>query len=379
MIEDREGVERVCAAATAAGKVALDTEADSLHSYFHKVCLIQISFGGRNAVLDPLVLRHEEMAPFVRLLADPRVEKILHGADYDLRVLDRDLGGRVVHLRDTQVAAQLLGEKQTGLASLVEREAGVALDKRYQRADWGHRPLSPELLAYAAGDTAHLALLRERLGERLAALGREGWWKEECLALEGVRWEPPGPDPFAFERVKGARMLTGEARDRLAAVYAWREREAAKEDVPPFRILNAEALLALAASPPSDLPGLAAVQGIGRAAVRRFGPEILSVIAHAPPAPPHERRPRPVVDREREAQVKHVRAVRDAVASELSIEPAILAPRAGLELVVERRPRTEGELAECLGRRWRAATLAAALLPVVMRLEGGASAHADSA
>ena len=127
------------------------------------------------------------------MLADPGVEKVLHGADYDLRVLDRDLGARVVRLRDTQVAAQLLGEAQTGLAALVGREAEVVLDKRHQRADWGRRPLTHELLAYAAADTAYLELLRRRLSERLAALGRLAWWEEECVALEAIRWEPPAP------------------------------------------------------------------------------------------------------------------------------------------------------------------------------------------
>jgi ribonuclease D len=377
LIADPGRAARVCADAAASGVVAVDTESDSLHSYFHKVCLIQITFAGRNAVLDPLALTREGLQPFVEVLADPGVEKLLHGADYDLRVLDRDLGARIVHLRDTQVAAQLLGEQQTGLAALVEREMGIALDKRYQRADWGRRPIEPELLAYAAGDTAHLALLRERLGGRLDALGRLAWWEEECLALEEVRWEAPDPDPRAFERIKGARRLASEARDRLAALHAWREREAAAEDIPPFKVVQGDALLALATSPPADLAALAAVRGIGRSTVRRFGSEILRAISHPAPAPPRETRARPEVDREREALVRQARSVRDALAKELLLDPGVLAPRAGLELVVERRPRTEGELAYCLGRRWRASVMAAAMLPVVEGWEGGASVDAE--
>jgi ribonuclease D len=377
LIVEPGAVALVCADAAASGVVAVDTEADSLHSYFHKTCLIQMAFGGRNVVLDPLALAREQLRPFVELLGSPRVQKLLHGADYDLRVLDRDLGARVVNLRDTQVAAQLLGEKQTGLAALVERETGVALDKRFQRADWGHRPIERELLAYAAGDTAHLALLGERLGERLAALARTAWWEEECLALEAVRWEAPAPDPRAFERIKGARRLTGQARDRLAALHAWREREAAAEDVPPFKVVNGDVLLALAASPPADLAGMAAVHGIGRSTVRRFGPEILRVIAHPAPAPPREVRERQALDREREALVRQARSVRDAVALELSLDPAVLAPRATLDLVVDRRPRTEDELAACLGRRWRAAALAPALLPLVEGWKGGAKVDAE--
>ena len=371
LIADPGGVARACSAAAAVGTVAVDTESDSLHSYYHKVCLIQLSFAARNVVLDPLALTREDLRPFVDLLADPSVEKLFHGADYDLRVLDRDLAARVVRLRDTQVAAQLLGEPQTGLAALVERETGVALDKRFQRADWGQRPLDRELLAYAAGDTAHLAVLRDRLAERLASVGRSTWWEEECRALEGVRWEAPPPDPRAFERIKGARRLAGEARDRLAALHGWREGVAAAADVPPFKIVHAETLLALAQGAPADLVALAAVPGVGRSTVRRFGADILRTIAHPPPAPEREPRERAVVDREREARLRQVRAARDAKAQELAVEPGVLAPRAALEMVVDRRPRSEEDLLPCFGRRWRASVMAPVLLPVVAGWKGG--------
>jgi ribonuclease D len=378
LIDEPAGVARVCARATDAGVVALDTESDSLHSYYHKLCLIQLSFAGEHAVLDPLALERESLRPLADLLADPGVDKVFHGADYDLRVLHRDLGARVVRLRDTQLAAQLLGEGQTGLAALVEREAGITLDKRHQRADWGSRPLSAELLAYAAGDTAYLELVRGRLAERLTAIGRFGWWEEECLALESVRWEPPVPDPLAFERIKGARRLAGEARDRLAALHAWRERGAAAGDVPPFKILRAETMLALAETPPADLGVLALVPGVGQTTVRRHGREILRVLAQPPPAPPRERRERAPVDREREARVRQARTVRDGLARELSLDPGVLAPRSALELVADRRPREERDLAGCLGRRWRTEVLAPALLPLVASWESGASAaHAE--
>jgi ribonuclease D len=375
LIDEPAGVARVCARAAVAGTVALDTESDSLHSYFHKLCLIQLSFAGEHAVLDPLALDRAGLSPFTELLADPGVVKVLHGADYDLRVLHRDLGARVVRLRDTQVAAQLLGEGQTGLAALVEREAGIALDKRHQRADWGKRPLTSELLAYAAGDTAFLEMLHGRLAGRLAVLGRLPWWEEECLALEAVRWEPPAPDPIAFERIKGARKLFGEARDRLAALHAWREKEAAAADVPPFRILHSETLLALAQSPPDDLAALAGVSGVGASTVRRFGRELLRLLTQAPPAPAREPHKRAAVDREREARVRQARAVRDAVAKELQLDPGVLAPRAALELLVDHRPHDEDGLIACLARRWRAAVLAPALLPLVAGWETGATAH----
>jgi ribonuclease D len=354
-----------------AGRVAIDTEADSLHSYFHKVCLIQLSFGGTHALIDPLAVGRAGLAPVAELLADPAVTKLFHGADYDLRVLDRDLGARAVNVRDTQVAAQLLGLPQTGLASLLAAELDVTLDKGHQRADWGQRPLPPELIAYAAADTAYLEALEPRLARKLAELGRLAWWEEECAALEAICWEPPVADELAFEKVKGAGRLRGAARDRLAALHRWREERAAAADTPPFRVLRGEAMLLLAGEPPADLAALAKVPGVGSGAARRIGADLLRVLAAPPAAPERVPRARPVVDKEREARVKELRAVRDAAAVELGLDAGVLAPRAALEAVVDRRPADPDALADCLGRRWRAAALAPVLLPAVAAWSAG--------
>jgi ribonuclease D len=373
-VTDADGVEEMCRCARAAGAISLDTESDSFHSYFHKLCLMQVSCGGKNGLLDPLVLRREDFQPLVALFADASVQKLLHGADYDLRVLDRDLGVRAVRVRDTQIAAQLLGEPRTGLAAMLELEFGVVLDKRFQRADWGHRPLGPELEAYAAADTAYLEPLGHRLEARLDALGRRPWWEEECAVLESVRFEPPTADELDFERIRGARKLKGTARDRVAALHRWRESRAAEQDVPPFRVVNPETMLALAENPPADLGALAGVKGVGKSLVRRHGAELLRLLAHAPTAPPPGARLRTPRDREREARVQRAREVRDTVAGTLAIDPGVLAPRAGLELFAERLPRSRDELVACLGRQWRSDVLAEHLLPLAATWREGALA-----
>lgn len=370
-VDEPAALAALCERARQSGQVAIDTEADSLHSYFHKLCLVQLSFDGAHALVDPLALGRENLRPLALLLADSAVRKLLHGADYDLRVLDRDLGARVVNVRDTQVAAQLLGEPQTGLAALAGKLLDVALDKKFQRADWGERPLSAEARAYAAGDTAFLAGLGAALSAKLAERGRLAWWEEECASLEAIRWEPPEPDPLAFERIKGSRALRGAARDRLAALFAWRETRAAGDDVPPFKILQAEALVTLAADPPADLEALASIRGVGRSTVRRFGRELLAVTATPPAAPDRLAKDRFVVDREREGRFKRLRAVRDEVAAGLAIDGGVLAPRAALEAVADRLPADEASLADCLGRGWRASVLAPFLLPVAAAWRGG--------
>lgn len=369
-IDSLEQVVALCETVRAAGILALDTEADSFHSYHHKLCLVQVSSRNIHALLDPLRLGAQGLAPLTHILADPSYRKILHGADYDLRILDRDLGVRVRGLADTQAAAQLLGEPRTGLAALVEQELGLRLDKELQRADWALRPLPPAYQAYAAADTAYLEPLLARLVARLEQLGRREWWEEECLGLEEIRWEPPRTDEFDFERVKGARRLKGAVRDRLAALYAWREEVAAAVDVAPFKILSGEVMLRLAREAPVDMAALGKVTGVGRATVRRYGAKLLELLQHPPPAPQREVKPRPAVDRLFEQRVGEARAVRDACAQELGLAPGVLAPRERLEEVARSLPASEEELAGCLQRRWRAAVLAAPLLRLTRTWRG---------
>ncbi len=245
-IESAEGLRRAADVCGAKGFLALDTEADSMHSYFHKVCLIQVTADGRHMVIDPLAITADDLGPLLRVVADPAVPVLMHGADYDIRVLDRDYGARVHGLQDTQIMALLLGEEKTGLAALLEKELGVQLDKRHQRADWGRRPLTRSQVAYAAADTAYLESLVALLRGRLEELGRWSWAVEEFRSLEQVRYSAPEPDPLAFERVKGARALRGEARDRLFTLHGWREGMAQALDVPPFKVLGNHQLMFLA-------------------------------------------------------------------------------------------------------------------------------------
>src|SRR5579884_3486804 len=141
--------------------VAVDTEADSLHSYFDKVCLIQISIPGEDLIVDPL--RDLKLDAFGAILADGRITKILHGADYDLRILNRDFGFTIANVVDTMICAQLLGYEGIGLAALIERYFAITLDKTHQRADWAMRPLPRVMLEYATSDTRHFIALSGRM------------------------------------------------------------------------------------------------------------------------------------------------------------------------------------------------------------------------
>ena len=355
-IDTPKGVRDTAERCVRAGGFALDTEADSMHSYFHKVCLIQITVDDRHIVIDPLGLESADLDPLWMVVGDPSLPVLMHGADYDVRILDRDYSVRVAGLEDTQIMAQLLGEEKTGLAALLEKELGVRLDKKYQRADWGRRPLKPELLSYAASDTAYLGELVDRLRARLEERGRWSWAVEEFRSLEGVRHANTEPDPAAFERIKGARALRGADRDRLFSLHRWRDREARSLDVPPFKVLGNQQLMAMATEPPEDLEGLNGVAGVGPRAVRRWGRELLRHLWRPKNAPERMRIPRPPTPEPAvRKRVKQLRAARDAKAAELGLQGGLVCPRGCVDAVAAREPvcRTEDDLASAGLEGWR--------------------------
>lgn len=364
-VDTAAGLRAVAERCAAGGCIALDTEADSMHSYFHKVCLVQVTVAGQHAVIDPLALAAPELEPLWRVVGDPAVTVLMHGADYDIRVLDRDFGARVHGLEDTQIMAQLLGEPKTGLAALLEQELGVRLDKKHQRADWGQRPLTGPQVVYAAADTAYLADLAARLRGRLEALGRWSWAEEEFRALEAVRFAAPAEDPLAFERIKGGNALRGEARDRLSSLHRWRDGAARELDLPPFKIVGNRQLLLLAEAPPEDLDALAAVEGVSARVVRRWGDEVLTHLRAPSPAPPRTKAPRRAeLGPAARQRLKRLLLARDARAEALGLAGGLLCPRSCIEAVAVAAPKhaRERDLVAAGLQGWRLEVLAEAFL-----------------
>ncbi|NOZ79522.1 MAG: ribonuclease D [Acidobacteria bacterium] len=373
-IDTASGVEEAARACRDAGRFALDTEADSLHSYFHKVCLIQVSADGSHFLIDPLALNRTALAPLFEVIGDPAVPILMHGADYDIRMLDRDFGARVHGLEDTELMAHLLGEPRTGLATLLERELDISLDKKYQRADWGRRPIPDEMLDYAAADTAFLEPLNARLRQRLEAMGRWEWAVEEFRRMEEIRFHRAAPNPLAFERVKDVRSLRGGARDRAYSLFVWRDQEAQRLDIPPFKVLGNRQLAGLAVTPPTDVRELAARPGLGSRFAHRWGADVLAVLANPSPAPPRQRgQAHRQLDAAQLARLRRFRAARDAAAQELGLEPGLLCPKALLETLAtcDLRVREAGDLAACGLEGWRLRCLGAAFAEAMETTPGG--------
>jgi ribonuclease D len=370
LIQTRPELERLFERLSQESIVAVDTEAASFHRYRDRVYLLQLSSRRETVVIDPLPL--DSLAPLGELLADPRVEIVFHDADYDLRLLGQQYGFRGVNLFDTRIAAQLLNEPGVGLAALLAKYFGVQLDKRFQRADWSARPLSQEMLAYAAADTRHLPDLRDLLHQQLNQRGRLEWALEEFELLSSApRSVPTGDDEPGFLRIKGARMLRGRELAVLRELYQWREELARRSDRAAFRILNNEPMLLMAKSPPTDLAALRAVRGVGPDLVERRGREILAAIQRGlalperdlPRIDPPVRRP---ADPAYEARLVRLKSARNQLAVVLDLAPGVLCPNGTLEAIARAQPGSLEEMARLPElRRWQVRELGPELLKAI--------------
>ncbi len=308
--------------------LALDTEADSLHAYPEKICLIQISTADGDRLIDPLAKINLE--PLLTALAGH--ELIMHGADYDLRLFRKHHEFVPRAIFDTMLAARLLGERHFGLSSLVEKFLGVKLDKASQKADWARRPLTEKMEAYARNDTHHLRPLSDKLKQELQSRGRLGWHQELCARLIADCSQPPVTDGDSAWRVKGSHGLDRAALAVLRELWQWRETEAIGANRPPFFILSHEKMVGFAEA-------AAAQQPVEPLLPPRMSPrrrDSLAAAIRAGLAVPPERYPEKVrhqFNRATEAEMRRYRELekrRDAHAHKLGIDPTLIASRATL-------------------------------------------------
>jgi ribonuclease D len=312
----------------AAHWLAIDTEADSLHAYPEKICLIQISTTDGDELIDPL-------AP---INLDPLFdvfnahELIFHAADYDLRLLEKHHQFTPSAIFDTMLAARLLGEQQFGLSALVEKFLGVKLDKGSQKADWAQRPLTERMEIYARNDTHYLKPLSDKLKSELQNKNRLAWHQESCARLIEDCSQPTVVDTDSVWRVKGSSILNRPALAILRELWQWREKEAIAYCRPPFFVLSHERMVDIAADaaahqpfddilPPKMSPrrreNLLAAVKVGLAIPAAEHPQILRA---------EFRRPSEIEFR----RFRELEKIRNAHAQKLEIDPTLIASKATL-------------------------------------------------
>ena len=342
--------------------VALDTEADSLHSYFEKICLIQLSLAVGHYLVDPLSI--PGLGGLMEALADKLL--IVHGGDYDLRMLRASLGFRPRgEVFDTMIAAQLLGIEQLGLGALVERCFGIKITKGEQKSDWSIRPLSEKQLRYAIDDTRFLERLAEHLSRELRERGRTDWHRESCRAMVGSTGHDRIRDPEQAWRIKGSPRLTRRQLAYLRELWYWRDRHARSADIPPFKILGNEQILDLVlwldSHPAVPLEHGPRIPRNIRSTLLHTLEESIARAARLEPAewPEQRRLKRP--DAPAPDVAKLIDALRRecaAIAEKLQIAAPTLAPKAALEAIARSQPRTIDEIIENGGLlRWQAESI----------------------
>jgi ribonuclease D len=312
----------------AAGWIALDTEADSLHAYPEKLCLIQVSLPGEDRLLDSLAAMN--LAPFFTRIRGR--ELILHGADYDLRLLHRTHGFVPAAVFDTMVAARMLGFSRFSLQDLAARLLGVTLEKASQKANWARRPLTARMEAYARSDTRYLKPIADSLEAALRAQGRLDWVRESCARLIGDCTRPQPAEPDTEWRAKGSHRLNRHGLAALRELWHWREHEAVAANRPPFFVLRHDLMVSIAEAASTG-------RSVEALLPRHFSERRRASVLHAVQkgvATPPERLPRlhrPVSRRPSSAERKRFHEFekrRDATAKALGLDPSFIASRATL-------------------------------------------------
>ncbi|MDD2500190.1 MAG: HRDC domain-containing protein [Geobacter sp.] len=355
VIEHNHQLAQLCTELANETALALDLEADSMHHYREKVCLLQLSNRCENWLIDPLQVT--DLTPLGALLARTGFQTVLHGGDYDIRSLHRDFGIVVNQMFDTMVAAQFTGATEFGLAALLREHFAIELDKRFQKADWSKRPLTSEMSNYAAHDTAHLLELSDLLRARLEKLGRTAWVAEECALLVGNRVTEKGNGPL-FLNCKGAGKLRPRNLAVLEALLQFRDQQARETDRPAFKVIPAEALFKIADILPVAVRDMNGIAGLTPRLLGRYGEQLLEAVqqglgvtdAKLPRFPRGKGEPNPGI-KARIARLKHWR---EGLSSHMELASGLLAPNWLLERIAEQQPSTLEQLETIPGiRHWQ--------------------------
>lgn len=331
IVDSDAGLQAMVAELGTASVLAIDTEFMRTDTFYPKPALLQFSDGRQIYLVDPLGI-HDWHA-LSALLTDPAIIKLLHSVSEDFEVFQRLLGCLPQPLLDTQVGAGLAGiGVGMGYQKLVDAVLGIAVEKGETRSDWLRRPLSDEQLLYAALDVAHLIPLYQEICQRLEALERMEWWREEGRRQVSLAEQLPSPEA-CFQRVKSAWKLDLAQQARLRALCAWRERCARELNVPRGWILKDPVCIDIARRNPTHLAALANIDGMRESTVRKDGQAICELLANAPPLAPGEELVAPPVGEQKE-KLQRLRAQLDDLARERDIPREMILNKRDLEAIV---------------------------------------------
>ncbi|MEW6331458.1 MAG: ribonuclease D [Pseudomonadota bacterium] len=355
LIQDAAALARSCESLRAQAWLALDTEFMRTRTYRARLCLVQVATPERIACVDTVAL--PDIEPLLEIIYAPQVLKVIHSARQDLEVFADIRGAPPAPVFDTQIAASLCGyDDQIGYGALVESITGHKLPKLHTRADWESRPLPPDQLHYAEDDVRYLRDVYHFLAQKLEALGRIDWLREECAALTDPGLYRNDPRE-AWRRLKQGQSLPPAAQTILRELAAWREATAQKHNLPRGWVVADTALVETALVAPASPETLGRIDGIGGPTARKWGEEILQVVRRARELKPERLWEEPQrLDRRQQALYEQLQARVRAVAAEMKISATLLAPRRELLKLIA------GDGSGSLARGWRRALIGEELL-----------------
>ncbi|MHC1740186.1 MAG: ribonuclease D [Anaerolineaceae bacterium] len=316
--------------------ISIDTESNSLYVYREQVCLIQISIPEADYLLDTLALK--DLSPLAPIFANPSQEKIFHAAEYDIICLRRDYGFTIANIFDTMVAARILGEPAVGLGSLLQSRLEITVNKKYQRANWGIRPLSTEMLDYARQDSQFLYPLRVILEKELKERSLFDLALEDFrLGCEAGSHSQP-PTPATCWKVAGSTEVSPTEAAILQSLCDFREDQASRINVPPFKVLSNELLVQLCKEPPAEEKDLLNYRGITSHLYQRFGSKLMAAIQRGQASPPLLRPSKTRPDEHFLRRLDALKEWRKIKGKELKVESDVILPRDILEKISAENP-----------------------------------------
>ena len=344
--------------------LAVDTESNSLHAYREQVCLIQFSTPDNDYLVDPITLA--DLSPLGPLFNSPAIEKVFHAAEYDIICMRRDFGFDFANVFDTMIAGRILGKQEVGLAAMLEAQFGVVLDKHFQRADWGLRPLTPPMLAYARLDTHYLLPLHECLRVELQENQRWSLAEEDFnrVCLSNGHASENGLE--AFWRITGAQDLEPKKAAVLRELCHYRDGQAQLINQPPFKVLSNRALLEIAQTTPRFIQELDLLPSMSARQVRKHAKGLLNAVQRGLASPPVKRPPCKRLDDQVMKRMENLHAWRKRTAQMLHVESDIALPRDVLNDIAVRNPSSLPELAGVMASvPWRFECYGAELLKLI--------------
>jgi ribonuclease D len=317
--------------------IAVDTESNSLYAYQEQVCLIQFSTVDADYLIDPLAI--QDMSPLGAIFANPDIEKVFHAAEYDVICLKRDFQYEFNNLFDTMVASRILSRENQSLGGVIKDLYGIKLEKKYQRADWGMRPLKPGMLEYARLDTYFLIDVRNRFRADLQQMNRWQMAQEDFARLCRITVPENNTEKEKCWKVLGNEKLRPEQLAVLQALCAYREKRAKTIDQPVFKVLNNKTLLAIAKAMPRDLVDLENIPGLSSKLVNRIGEKLVKIVENNRRKKPYKRSSNhnhldPILV----AKVEALRMWRKNTAQKIGVPSDVILPREMLYEIVAAAP-----------------------------------------